>query len=201
MDDMSEVLRKQKLDDESNFESPPRRQMDSSEHKQSRQQPNSSPEAGYETPAELSDDPSFLSTASSSSSTHDTSISSFHYPSIGDLTNDLQCALNASWKSRNDPNSTKYKIVKAFLLSWEDDDLGVETEVDKLGDLFERVYSYQVEKWKIPSGPVDVQDAVDEKVKTMIKEFQTPSSLLIFYYAGHAQPQEQIGSYPVWRST
>ncbi|KAK3333025.1 hypothetical protein B0T19DRAFT_473783 [Cercophora scortea] len=140
-----------------------------------------------------------MDSISNSSGTHDTSSASFHYPNLNCLTKDLQQAIDASWKGRQEATRfSKYQAVKAFLVSWEDDDLGVEKELDELAQLFDDVYSYDVEKWKIPSS--DQQERLDEKVRDVIKGWQSPSSLLIFYYAGHARPSRHPGTYPVWVS-
>ena len=149
-----------------------------------------------ETVSRSPDDAVFLS---NSSSTHDTTASSFHFASIHDFTRDLQSALEASWKSRQDVTRSKYKAVKALLVSWEDDDLGVEAEVDVLGQMFEEVYHYDVEKWKIPA--VNSFRALDKRVRSVAEEiWETPSSLFIVYYAGHARPSRGLGSYPLWVS-
>ncbi|KAK0632646.1 hypothetical protein B0T14DRAFT_39681 [Immersiella caudata] len=111
----------------------------------------------------FSDDPQPSASSTSGSSTHDTSASTFHYPSFHAWTRDLETALKTSWKSRNDP-ALRYRSVKALLVSCEDDDLGVEKEVNELAQLFTRVYSYDAEKWKIPS--LGSWSALDDKVRT-----------------------------------
>ena len=117
---------------------------------------------------------------------------------LHELTRDLGIALQRDWASRHQAGFSKYRAVKAFLVSWEEDDLGVEAEIGDLARLFEHTYSYQVEKWKIPSRPPQV--ALDKKVAELVEELEDPSTLLIFYYAGHARPSRQYGSYPVWQS-
>lgn len=134
-----------------------------------------------------------------SSSTHDTTASSFHFESIHDFTKELQTAITASWPTRSSPGYSKYAAVKVLLISWEEDDLGVEVEVDLLGQLLENVYSYEVEKWKIPS--MNSFDALDEQVRASAKAIRSnPSSLFVLYYAGHARPSRDLGSYPRWSS-
>ncbi|KAK1759192.1 hypothetical protein QBC47DRAFT_357079 [Echria macrotheca] len=131
-------------------------------------------------------------------STHDTTPSSFHFESIQDFTKGLQSALDASWKTRQEPVS-KYKAVKALLLSWEDDDLGVEAEIDPLAQLLENVYGYEVERWRIPS--LGSFRALDNKVRASTESiWEVPSSLFILYYGGHARPSRGQGSFPRWSS-
>lgn len=153
-----------------------------------------------ETSGELSASPfsNPASTFSWPSTTHDTAISSFHYPTIHDFTKELQTAIDTCWNHRGESKYSKYTSVKVLLVSWQDDDLGVEREIDELGQLFECAYMYEVEKWKIPF--VDSQGALDEKVRDVVKVWRTSTSLLIFYYAGHARPSRHLGSYPVWVS-
>ena len=88
--------------------------------------------------------------------------------------------------------------MKALLVSWEDDDLGVEKEVDELAQLLTRVYCYDVAKWKIPS--TGSWGALDDRVRYVARGLDAAPSLLILYYAGHARPRGQLGSYPVWVS-
>jgi hypothetical protein len=121
------------------------------------------------------------------------------HTTLQELTRDLDLALQRQWASRHQTRFSKYESVKAFLVSWEEDDLGVEEEVDDLARLLKHTYSYQVEKWKIPSR--NSQIALDKKVGDLVCELEGASTLLFFYYAGHAMPsRQQFGSYPVWRS-
>ncbi|KAL8894852.1 MAG: hypothetical protein Q9192_004005 [Flavoplaca navasiana] len=46
---------------------------------------------------------------------------------------------------------SRYTDVDVLLLSWEDDDLGVATEIHELDDVFHYVYGYKTKQWKIPS--------------------------------------------------
>ncbi|KAK4134646.1 hypothetical protein BT67DRAFT_300711 [Trichocladium antarcticum] len=122
------------------------------------------------------------------------------HTTLQQLTADLDLALQRQWASRQQTRFSKYESVKAFLVSWEGDDLGVEQEVNDLARLFEHTYSYQVEKWKIPSR--NSQIALDWKIADLVGELDRSSTLLIFHYAGHARPSRQhFGSYPVWRSS
>jgi len=150
-----------------------------------------------ETSAESSNDVALFS--SHSSSTHDTTASSFHFSIIHDFTRDLQSAVEASWKTRQDSGCSKYKAVRALLVSWEEDDLGVVAEIDLLGQLLQDVYRYDVRKWRIPS--VDSFKALDRHVRSVTEDiWGATSSLFILYYAGHARPSRDLGSFPRWTS-
>ncbi|KAK4209563.1 hypothetical protein QBC37DRAFT_450105, partial [Rhypophila decipiens] len=132
-------------------------------------------------------------------STHDTTASSFHFPSIHDFTKDLQCAVEASWKTRQDSSRSRYKAVRALLVSWEDDDLGVAAELRVLSQLLQDVYHYDVEQWKIPS--VDSFKALDRHIRHATEDiWGAKSSLFILFYAGHARPSGGLGSFPRWVS-
>ncbi|KAK4454485.1 hypothetical protein QBC34DRAFT_160211 [Podospora aff. communis PSN243] len=154
---------------------------------------------GEEQQASDLESPDETTSLSIGSSTHDTAASSFHFESIHDFTKELQAALTANWTTRRYYSSSKYQAVKALLVSWEDDDLGVRVEVDLLGQLLERVYSYDVEKWQIPSR--DPFKALDKQVRAASEAvWDTTSSLFILYYAGHARPSRGLGSFPRWSS-
>jgi len=80
-----------------------------------------------------------------------------------------------------------------ILLSWVTDDLGVASEVQRLRHVFEDMYQFQVEVYQIPD------EKPDRALKGRILEFLSndqDSSLLIFYYAGHAK-RGQNGE-PLW---
>ncbi|KAH8891643.1 hypothetical protein GQ53DRAFT_865528 [Thozetella sp. PMI_491] len=129
--------------------------------------------------------------------THETSAASFHLRDLQCLTTELEAALEASWATRKVPGSP-YNAVKVLLTSWMEDDLGVESEIDQLKDLFERVYRYDVDIWKIPSEKSE--RALIAKTSSLLDECELTKSLLIFYYAGHARPSMHLGTYPVWTS-
>ena len=76
-----------------------------------------------------------------------------------------------------------YSAVYVLLLSWEHDDLGVIREIDDLTVTFEKAYGFQVKKYLIPSEEPD--DAFEEILKTFVRNYQNPRSLLIVYYGGH----------------
>lgn len=76
-----------------------------------------------------------------------------------------------------------YSAVYVLLLSWQHDDLGVDSETGRLAKAFEEVYGFQVERYLIPSEEPD--DALEETLKTFVRSYQSPRSLLIIYYGGH----------------
>lgn len=68
---------------------------------------------------------------------------------------------------------------------WEDDDLGVGTEVDCLADVFEKDYNFQVEQFTIP-----VERSLrllSRTVSDWADSYDHDDVLLILYYAGHGR--------------
>lgn len=81
------------------------------------------------------------------------------------------------------PLYSKYDQVEALLLQWEDDDLGVNTEIQKLDRLFRSHFNFTTYLRRIPS-----KDA-DDYLTSAIVHFRKGKSfrdLLIVYYGGHA---------------
>ena len=124
---------------------------------------------------------------------HDISNVSTHIPSFSDLTADLEAATRAVRSQRHE---SRYSKVYALFLRWTSDDLGVVTESNDLQVVFQDLYHYQVESYKIP----------DERPDTALKrrllkflEKDAEDTLLIIYYAGHAKTH-QSDTAPVWHA-
>ncbi|KAK3313608.1 hypothetical protein B0H66DRAFT_566617 [Apodospora peruviana] len=125
--------------------------------------------------------------------THDTSAAAYHIPTFSHLVSQLNDAVEATWPER--PSAT-YTRVKVLLMSWEKDDLGVESETQALSSIFQGLYNYDVESWKIPSRRPAIE--LSRKIADLIDTYGREGNLLIFYYGGHARPNEQAGGSPVW---
>ncbi|KAI9712117.1 MAG: hypothetical protein M1820_001826 [Bogoriella megaspora] len=94
--------------------------------------------------------------------------------------------------------SSSYTTVRVLLLQWEEDDLGVGKEVEKLAAVFSSTkpdgYNFSTERWYIPTS----SDKGDEPEILLIKrilEFRKgakQNDLLILYYGGHGggSPQQ-----------
>src|SRR5271168_4147525 len=82
------------------------------------------------------------------SKTHDVSLVEEHIPSIEHLAADLEVAVKAVWPRRHD---IRYTQVHVLLIRWEDDDLGVLSEIQELDHVFEDMYNYNVETYDIPN--------------------------------------------------
>jgi hypothetical protein len=77
-----------------------------------------------------------------------------------------------------------YDEVHALLLYWEEDNLGVESEVCLLETVFAETYQFtSVTKYIIPSA--NSSDLLLEQIDYFRDEYSSPANLLIVYYAGH----------------
>jgi hypothetical protein len=76
-----------------------------------------------------------------------------------------------------------YAAVYVLLVSWEDDDLGVVTEVEKLAEIFSSDYGFEVTVSKISSDKPD--DTFHQDLDAFIRTYESPTTLLIIYYGGH----------------
>ncbi len=124
--------------------------------------------------------------------THDSSFVNEHIPSIDRFARDLQAAIDAAWPTRI---QSHYKEAHVLLLSWEDDNLGVDREVKRLGYAFKNLYRFEVEEFKIPKKTPG--KATTSRVSTFL-ENDGFDNLLIVYYAGHARLSQQPGQPPIW---
>ncbi|KAK4176795.1 hypothetical protein QBC36DRAFT_300835 [Triangularia setosa] len=125
--------------------------------------------------------------------THDTTAAGYHIADFPTFLSHLTDAVSAAWSDRL---STRYRKVKVLLMSWEQDDLGVDDEVKPLASVFRGLYHYDTEIWKIPTRRATVE--FSKKVTNLVDTYGQEGNLLIFYYGGHARPNEQAGGSPVW---
>jgi hypothetical protein len=111
-----------------------------------------------------------------------------YHVSLQQFAKDLQVAAKAVF-----PNETRsrYSNVSVLMLSWEEEDpqLPVSYEIDKLYGVFQNVYRFETEHWKIPNHNCHYR--LTEK----IMDFVSPTDdidrhLKIVYYAGHARLME-----------
>lgn len=124
--------------------------------------------------------------------THDSSFVDEHIPSIDQFARDLQTAIDAAWPTRT---RSRYKEVHVLLLSWEDDNLGVDREIKRLGYVFKNLYRFDVEEFKIPK--TTPGKATTSQVSTFLEK-DAYDNMLIVYYAGHARLGQQPGQPPIW---
>jgi hypothetical protein len=123
------------------------------------------------------------------------SLVSEHAPDIECVTRRLQAAVDETWKTRDQKG---YSEVHVLLLRWEEDDLKVAVELEELGIIFSKCYNYSVELWRIPSEKPATK--LQRRLADYVDNFDTPNTLLIVYYAGHAMQNEQRDESPIWVS-
>lgn len=100
--------------------------------------------------------------------------------------------MQAGWPRRHD---IRYSKVQVLMLRWEDDDLGVITELNALEHVFVDLYHYAVQTYSIPSEKPD--KALKRRVLDFLED-DGPETLLILYYAGHATSSLQTNEAPIW---
>lgn len=119
--------------------------------------------------------------------------SGFHQPHFEGFLHQVERAVNGSFPGAErlflDPansniySGSPYLAVNVLLLSWEDDDLGVETEIVRLAEVLQTLYRYSVEAWKIPS--MKSHNQLGDRLRDFTKKYEKEDSLLIVYYGGH----------------
>jgi hypothetical protein len=82
-----------------------------------------------------------------------------------------------------------------LFLSWQDDDLGVEAEIEPLRRVFEDRYHFVAQDYKIPS--IKPDKALKKRVFDFLEE-EDKDTLLIVYYAGHARGALQSNEASLW---
>lgn len=85
--------------------------------------------------------------------------------------------------------------MRVLLLSWVDDDLGVSAELLNLKNVFEDLYHFEVEDYRIPDKKPD--KALKRRMLEFLDE-DGEEALLILYYGGHAKKSIQSNEAPIW---
>lgn len=112
--------------------------------------------------------------------THDISRVGYHIEDLKTFGDILTDAAAAAFPNRGKP---RYAAMHVLLLSWENDDLGVMTELLELRNVFETYYSFNTQEWKIPSD--ESHNSLAFRCIEFLKDFGSPENLLIVYYGGH----------------
>jgi hypothetical protein len=100
-------------------------------------------------------------------------------------------AFDGAFPKKSKPRYTK---VKVLLLRWEDDDLGVISELNSLRNVLGDTFHFKMESWNIPGA--DSEDALTKRVLRFRKN-ATTDQLLIVYYGGHADRANH--DHCIWR--
>ncbi|KAL8723582.1 MAG: hypothetical protein Q9225_000124 [Loekoesia sp. 1 TL-2023] len=117
--------------------------------------------------------------------THDISLIDHHVKDIQTLCEILNRSLSAAFPRAS---RSRYSDVYVLLISWEDDDLGVVTEIDELEVLLRHMYQYRTDQWRIPSAKS--HNALARRIIQSLDDFESSDKLFILYYGGHGYMNE-----------
>lgn len=83
-------------------------------------------------------------------------------------------------------DSFPYKSVHVLLLSWIEDDLDppCTEEIQRLREVFEQRYQFNVDEWRIPSDATS-HTLCGDRLREFVRDYDHRDGLLIIYYAGH----------------
>jgi len=114
-----------------------------------------------------------------------------HHLESSEMIDKFDHAINALSKKVTDRWPTRrlpYLQVSVLLIKWEEDDLGVDEEIDELRDLLTRFFRYSVESWLIPKGsPKTASLALVNKLHEFTEAYNNEGSLIWIYYGGHGR--------------
>ncbi|KAI9663726.1 MAG: hypothetical protein M1821_007216 [Bathelium mastoideum] len=96
--------------------------------------------------------------------------------------------LNQAAKSALPTIPQRYNDVSVLLLRWEDDNLGTQTELNDLRDIFQGVYRYNVEQYLIPSNDPTLH--LEDRLNDFRRAYGAEGNLLILYYGGHGSSEK-----------
>lgn len=117
--------------------------------------------------------------------THDISNTKYHVGNLKDFCEILTEAVGAAFPNRGKPG---YAAVHVLTLSWEDDDLGVITELLELQKVFETLFLFRTQVWKIPSD--DSHILLNLRVIQFLQAFGSQENLVVIYYGGHGKMKD-----------
>ncbi|KAF8851278.1 hypothetical protein BDZ45DRAFT_696080 [Acephala macrosclerotiorum] len=117
--------------------------------------------------------------SSISLTTHDISRTKYHIDELGTFAARLE---NASASIFPNKGRSRYKDIRVLLLRWEEDNMGVQYELNDLAKTFKSTYGFDTEIWVIPTAKSLF--ALNRKTWQFIEDFGNADNLLIVYYAG-----------------
>ncbi|KAL7898505.1 hypothetical protein HDV63DRAFT_354201 [Trichoderma sp. SZMC 28014] len=130
------------------------------------------------------------------SATHDISRASFHVKHIGQFAQRLEDSAARAFPNRGRP-SQRYKNVQSLLMHWGSDDLFVLPELEDLGKCLQDDYAFGTEIYSIPSENSHLELMM--RIGQLIRDHESPDTLFIVYYGGHARIDESRQS--TWCAT
>lgn len=120
------------------------------------------------------------------------------------LTQTLRHAVEDGWKARH---HNRYRQVKVLLTYWAETDdpgFGADAAAEKLRNVFQRRYGFDVQIWLIPSLD-EPQRALAAKLSNFVQNYGQAGNLLIFWYGGASKeshdrkgPITWFGEYVSW---
>ncbi|KAL9469070.1 hypothetical protein ACSS6W_010764 [Trichoderma asperelloides] len=121
------------------------------------------------------------------SATHDISRASFHVKHIGQFAQRLEDSAARAFPNRG-RTSQRYKNVQSLLMHWGSDDLFVLPELEDLGKCLRDDYAFGTEIYSIPSENSHLELMM--RIGQLIRDHESPDTLFIVYYGGHARIDE-----------
>ena len=106
-----------------------------------------------------------------------------------------------SWSQSDRPTraSSSYTKVSVLLLTWDDEDQGVQDEISKLETVFEKTFNFLVEDsaaWRIPS-QTSTQE-LQKKVFEFLDLHRRQADLVVVYYNGHGKAHDPRHGRRTW---
>ncbi|KAL6871890.1 hypothetical protein J3F83DRAFT_732992 [Trichoderma novae-zelandiae] len=130
------------------------------------------------------------------SATHDISRASFHVKHIDEFAKRLEDSAARAFPNRG-RSSQRYKSVQALLVHWGSDDLFVLPELEDLEKCLRDEYAFGTDIFSIPSENSHLELMM--RIGQLIKDHESPDTLFIVYYGGHARIDESRQS--TWCAT
>lgn len=130
------------------------------------------------------------------SMTHDISRTNYHVKHLDMFAKTLESSASRAFPNRG-RSQRRYTKVKALLLHWKSDDLFVLPELEDLEKCMREDYGFETDTFPIPSENAHLELML--RLGAMIKENESPDTLFIVYYGGHARIDESRQS--TWCAT
>jgi len=124
--------------------------------------------------------------------THPPSYDFNHIKSFDTFKDDLSDALKRAFPTKK----RKYDEVYSLLIDWEEDDLGCASEIKDLDEQLQRQFYFKTERFSMPS--LNSELVLQDKLVDLERAHRNCSSLLIIYYGGHGDWNQQGLS--IWRA-
>ncbi|EFX02681.1 homeobox domain containing protein [Grosmannia clavigera kw1407] len=121
------------------------------------------------------------------STTHDISRANYHVKHLDMFAKSLEDSASRAFPNRG-RSQQRYTKVKALLLHWKSDDLFVLPELEDLEKCMREDYGYETDTFPIPSENAHLELML--RLGAMIKDHESPDTLFVVYYGGHARIDE-----------